>query len=256
MAKTIDQKKGITLFQLATLYRMILRASDKEAGEAFKAFIRYVMEGIDPYSIIQSSAAAFILDALYPSKEDSERVYLQKAIDGRYGAYKQECNKNDDVPEDRETWEKTIDFPSHPDDYIYSTDDYFVQAISERRNSQGTEMVWNPKVDHGIPEDTEVDHGIPKDSTVDHSNRIKLPKTDKKSNRHRYGEYGHVLLTDDQLEKLREQFPKDLDDRIKEVDEYCEETGKRYKNPSITIRRWKLNGTRSNANENGGYSYL
>ena len=238
MAKTIDQKKGVTIFQLDTLNRMLKRSSVEAAGEAFKAYVPFLVEGIDPYSLIKSEQAAFILDVLYPSKEDSERVYLQKAIDGRYGAYKQECKKNDDTPEDRETWEKVIDFPAHPDDYVYSTDEYFIQALKERSNPQQNEMIWNPTVDQGIPEDTTVDQGIPKESTVSQSNRIKSPRTDNKSKKHKYGHYRHVLLSDSELEKLKELFPSNWEYWIEKLDEGIELHDYKYKNHLLAIIKW------------------
>lgn len=59
----------------------------------------------------------------------------------------------------------------------------------------------------------------------------------KAPRRNGYGEYGHCMLTDEELEKLKAEFA-DWDDRIHRVDEYCESTGKRYKNGLATIRSW------------------
>ncbi len=57
--------------------------------------------------------------------------------------------------------------------------------------------------------------------------------------RHKYGEYKHVLLTDEQHSKLVEDFGESrIKDYIKRVDEYCEQYGKSYKNYSLTIRNW------------------
>ena len=60
----------------------------------------------------------------------------------------------------------------------------------------------------------------------------------KKPQRHKYGEYKNVLLTDIQLEKLKNEFPNDWETRIERVSEYCESTGKSYKNYLATIRAW------------------
>lgn len=59
-----------------------------------------------------------------------------------------------------------------------------------------------------------------------------------KKEKHKYGEYKHVLLSDEDMEKLKATFPDDLDRRIKALDEYIEETGKAYKNHYLTITRW------------------
>ena len=60
----------------------------------------------------------------------------------------------------------------------------------------------------------------------------------KKPTRHKYGEYSHVLLDDEQLTKLKDKFPSDYKDRIKRLDEYIEMTGKKYKNHYLTIIKW------------------
>ena len=63
----------------------------------------------------------------------------------------------------------------------------------------------------------------------------------KKPVKHKYGEYHQVLLSDEDMAKLRAEFPDDLDVRIRHLDEYIEETGKTYKNHALTIRRWASN---------------
>lgn len=62
------------------------------------------------------------------------------------------------------------------------------------------------------------------------------PNEDKK--RHKYGEYKNVLLTDEQLETLKKEFPKDWQLRIEKVSVYCASSGKTYKNYLATIRNW------------------
>ena len=54
----------------------------------------------------------------------------------------------------------------------------------------------------------------------------------------RLGEFGHVLLSDGDAAKLDEQFPGFWRDYITKVDEYCEQSGKRYRNYRLTISKW------------------
>lgn len=56
--------------------------------------------------------------------------------------------------------------------------------------------------------------------------------------KHKYGEYKNVLLDDEQLSKLKEEFPKDWEERIERVSEYVQSTGKTYKDYLATIRVW------------------
>lgn len=55
--------------------------------------------------------------------------------------------------------------------------------------------------------------------------------------RHKYGEYQNVLLSDDDIEKLKKEFP-DWADRIERLSAYMASTGKSYKNHLATIRNW------------------
>ena len=55
--------------------------------------------------------------------------------------------------------------------------------------------------------------------------------------RHKYGEYQNVLLSDEDLEKLKKEF-LDWSDRIERLSAYMASTGKSYKNHLATIRNW------------------
>lgn len=61
---------------------------------------------------------------------------------------------------------------------------------------------------------------------------------ERKPTRHKYGEYKNVLLSDDDLGKLKAEFPNDWQDRIERLSEYIAQTGKTYKNYLATIRAW------------------
>ena len=65
-------------------------------------------------------------------------------------------------------------------------------------------------------------------------------KRDKKEKpqRHKYGQYNNVLLSDEELKKLKDEFPSDWQERIERVSEYCASKGKTYKDYLATIRSW------------------
>lgn len=66
--------------------------------------------------------------------------------------------------------------------------------------------------------------------------------------RHKYGRYKNVLLTDDEMDKLKAEFPRDWGDRIERLSEYMASTGKSYKNFLATIRNWaKRDGPKTQA---------
>lgn len=65
--------------------------------------------------------------------------------------------------------------------------------------------------------------------------------------RKRYGEYSNVLLSDEDLDKLKSEFPSDWEQRIERLSGYIASTGKTYKNHLATIRNW----ARKDAEEGG-----
>lgn len=67
---------------------------------------------------------------------------------------------------------------------------------------------------------------------------IKKENTKEKPAKHKYGEYQNVFLSDDELKKLKEEFPADWQQRIERVSEYVASTGKHYVNFLATIRNW------------------
>lgn len=56
--------------------------------------------------------------------------------------------------------------------------------------------------------------------------------------RHKYGEYNNVLLSDEEMDKLKDEFPSDWPDRIERLSAYMASTGKAYKSHIATIRNW------------------
>lgn len=60
----------------------------------------------------------------------------------------------------------------------------------------------------------------------------------KKPIRHKYGTYKNVLLADEDMNKLKAEFPKDWQSRIERLSEYIASSGKAYKNHLATIRAW------------------
>jgi hypothetical protein len=75
------------------------------------------------------------------------------------------------------------------------------------------------------------------------------PPTPKKPVKHKYGEYNNVLLTDEELEKLKADFP-DWEERIERLSSYVASTGKRYKSHYATIRNWaKKDATQQNTRQ-------
>lgn len=91
-----------------------------------------------------------------------------------------------------------------------------------------------------------VTHGVTlKDNTEIRDKSIEIRDKDKdicfdksKPTKHKYGEYHHVLLDDNQYERLKKLYGDSLDEHIRILDEYIETSGKKYKNHSLVIQKW------------------
>ena len=70
------------------------------------------------------------------------------------------------------------------------------------------------------------------------------PKKPDKPVKHKYGEYNNVLLTDDELQKLKTEY-SDYEERIERLSSYVASTGKKYKSHYATIRNWARNDRNS-----------
>lgn len=84
-----------------------------------------------------------------------------------------------------------------------------------------------------IVTDIDIDVDIDNDSEL----KEKINKKEKPQ-KHKHGQYQNVLLSDDELEKLKTEFPSDWQERIERVSEYCASKGATYKNYLATIRNW------------------
>jgi predicted phage replisome organizer len=74
--------------------------------------------------------------------------------------------------------------------------------------------------------------------------------------RHKYGEYSNVLLTDEEMDKLKAEFP-DWQARIERLSSYMASTGKSYKNHLATIRNWaRKDAEQPKRDERGGNVFL
>ena len=93
----------------------------------------------------------------------------------------------------------------------------------------------------------------PNNASLQSNNNKNKNKTNKEINKekppkHKYGEYKNVLLSDEELEKLKEEFPSDWQERIERCSEYCASRGKLYTNYLATIRNWARNEKKDGSN--------
>jgi hypothetical protein len=97
--------------------------------------------------------------------------------------------------------------------------------------------------------DTTVPVPVPVPDTVADNDMDSEPapsktKPKEKVERHKYGSYHNVLLSDSEVEKLRLKYP-DLEQRIESLSTYMASTGKKYKSHYATIEMWASRETKT-----------
>lgn len=85
------------------------------------------------------------------------------------------------------------------------------------------------------------------DNVIESKSKGKDSITETKNRKHKYGEYKNVLLTDEELEKLKGKF-SDYAAKIENFSEGVELKGYVYKNHYLAILKWA-------GNENGKQTY-
>lgn len=104
-------------------------------------------------------------------------------------------------------------------------------------NQEGIDEKINTPIDEKVKDNnTSINNTF--NNTKEYIGDLPPSITKAKPTRHKYGEYKNVLLSDEQLEKLKKEFPADWEARIERVSSYCESTGKSYKNYFATIKNW------------------
>ena len=89
-----------------------------------------------------------------------------------------------------------------------------------------------------IDKDKDIEKDRDKESMSDEPTRAPAPK---KPTKHKKGEYGHVLLTDEQEDKLIEEYGSILAVKaITFLDEYIEMKGYKAKNHYLAIKKWVI----------------
>lgn len=127
-------------------------------------------------------------------------------------------------------------------DQIESKKEYMKNYMKEYREKQKTLSAGGCKSNSKPYSKTNSKANVSSLDKNKKENKNRLEEEGEKENnkpiRHKYGEYGNVLLSDSDLEKLKEEFPFDWEDRIENLSAYIASTGKSYKNHLATIRNW------------------
>lgn len=118
----------------------------------------------------------------------------------------------------------------------------------EKPNSKPNKNLKKPKkADNDIDNvndndnDNEIDivNDIDKDITLSETkvSTSDIAKANRTACKHKYGEYKHVLLKDEELQALKRDY-SNWEELITYLDEYIEMKGTKYKSHYLAIRKW------------------
>lgn len=122
------------------------------------------------------------------------------------------------------------------------------ERIARKRAEQRALLAMSPdKSPDKSPVVASLEEDIDKEKDKDKNNNIAdsdesdfAPVSGRKQSKpvkHKHGEYNNVLLMDEELKKLQEEYP-DYQERIERLSSYVASTGKSYKSHYATIRNW------------------
>lgn len=175
------------------------QGKDKQATELIIAIIRFDMTGEEP--TITDDGVAFVWESVIkPQLEENIQKYkeVSKARSEAVGNRYKQDNTN-------------------------ATNEYNCSNSNQKNDKNTIATDYDVDIDVDVDNDSELKEKINKK---------------EKPQKHKYGQYQNVLLSDDELEKLKTEFPVDWEERIERVSEYCASKGATYKNYLATIRNW------------------
>lgn len=219
----VDRKKEISML------------SDEQAGKLFKAVFEYADSGTE--TEFEELALALMFSVFKSQIDANAEKYAEKAERNRKYYQSKKANSENSV--------KLSQIQKIQSNSAYDTDtDTVTDTVTGTDTVTDTEIIYTDNYNN-----KDIDSVA---SATQHT-----PDSEKtqKEVKHKFGEYQHVRLTDNQFQKLVEDYGESkLKLYIRKVDEYCQQHGKSYKDYNLTIRNWmnkdnvpKLNGGVQNA---------
>lgn len=95
-----------------------------------------------------------------------------------------------------------------------------------------------PEVENLGVENPSVENQGQLNTNKQNTKKINTNNIKEKINKKNYGDFGNVLLTDDEYKKLQQLFPNDYIKRIQILDDYIQSKGKKYKDFVATLKNW------------------
>ena len=196
-----NEKESFVFYR--SFYEAIKNLGEKDQLGLYNAICEYSLEGKLTSELEGVIRAMFTL--IKPNIDSTNAKYKASVENGKKGG---RPKKNSDNKKDKRNQQK----PSNNQ--------------TETQEEANTNL--NVDVDVDVNEDVNEDVN---------DNEDKKESIEKKTP---LGEFKKVKLTEDEINKLKEEYPKHFEVIIKQLDDYKKMTGKTYKEDYLAIRNWVI----------------
>ncbi len=121
---------------------------------------------------------------------------------------------------------------------LYQFNEQQVEQQIEQQIEQQVNIKLN--TNKNVKNDKNVKNGR---NNISASEETSSADTAKANSKHKYGEYGNVLLKDEELQKLKEEY-ENWEELIKYLDEYIEMKGYKAKSHYLCIKKWVVDAVK------------
>lgn len=178
-------------------------------------------------------------------------VFTVKNYDLYQTDNEQNNNQNtDEITDKSQTINKQITSKSQTDnEQLTGTNIDNINNIDTEKEDKNNKECKNERMEDNIP------LLFPLQEDDEAENKKANRKKDVTEQKHRYGEYQHVLLTDKQLNKLVKDYGENkTQEAIKYLDEYIQMKGYKAKDHNLVLRKWVFEAVdRENGRRKTGY---
>ncbi len=187
------------------------QCNDADAWKIVKAIKEYYVTGENPVDLVKKPLKA-TMAMIYHQIQRGEDIRKKRSDAGQQGG-NAKANKN----------------------FAQANENFAKANSSKQKFSQANENLLKQNVPTITDTNTITDTVYPSD--IQKKKNIKKEKASPKAPLHAYGEFNNVMLTDEELEKLKGKF-NDCEERIETLSSYIASTGKKYKSHYATILNW------------------
>ena len=228
-------------FVVYDAWTVLLDGMDEQsAGTIIKAICAKKLE--HAYAIadpILASIFGMMEVELDAAAEKYARVCERRAAAGRLGGRPRKVEKTTEEEESKSFSEKASEsnsFSGKANESKRKLNENENENENDNENENENDNENESPTETVSPSETTSPTGKNKNIARKARTRTRKPAEEQK---HKRGEFGHVMLTDTEYTRLCDEKGKtETDDAIRVVDEYAETSGKRYKNYSLAIQRW------------------